>query len=126
MPANENKGSGHGKARPRKNGRHERNAGQDRRRRKPRVENTVAIIDRLLLAPVQTTLNGKTAQMTALEAIIYQLLQKQLGGDAQAGRVLLKYEELVTHEDEKRLDLRFIDTDYTRSFAGDPLESSHG
>ena len=115
------------KALGRKKRRRRRTAGQgaQRRRQKPRREITLAIIDRLLLAPVQTSLNGKVTRITVLAAIMYQFLQKEVAGDARAGRALLKYEELARHGVENRLELEFIDSDYTRSLAEDQPESRH-
>jgi hypothetical protein len=90
------------------------------------LESTLAIIDRLLLAPVQTSLNGKPTRITVLAAIMYQLLQKELAGDARAGRALLKYDELIKHGADKRLEIEFIDSGYTHSLAGDRPESRDG
>ena len=87
----------------------------DHYRGKLRTESTVAIIDRLLLTPVRTNLNGKESMITALEAIMYQLLQKEMAGDAKASRVLLQYGELVNHRADRRLEITFVDSDYTQS-----------
>jgi hypothetical protein len=116
-----------GKARGSKKRRRRRTGGQGaaRPRQKPRRESTIAIIDRLLLSPVQTSLNGKVTRVTILAAIMYQLLQKELAGDPRAGRALLKYEELARHGVDNRLELEFIDSDYTRSLAEDQPECRH-
>lgn len=116
-----------GKAPGRKKRRRRCAAGQGarRRRQKPPRESTLAIIDRLLLSTVQTRLNGKVTRITVLKAIIFQLLQKELAGDARAGRALLKYDELARHRVDNRLELEFIDSNYTRSLAEDQPESRH-
>lgn len=111
-------------------GRKKREGGNARRDSRPRGrkakrESTLAIIDRLLLAPIRTSLNGKETRITVLEAIIYQLLQKEIAGDTRASRALLKYEELAKRGANQRLEIEFVDSDYTRSLAED-LESHHG
>jgi hypothetical protein len=78
------------------------------------------MIDRLLLAPVQITLNGETIKVSALEAIMYQLVQKVMSGNARAFRVLLKYQEFANRHAEKKLELTFVDSDYTRALATQP------
>lgn len=116
-----------GNAPRRKKRRRGRAAGQgaQRRRQKAQPESTLGIIDRLLLSTVQTRLNGNVTRISVLEAIISQLIQKELAGDAHAGRALLKYEELARRGVNNRLELEFIDSDYTRSLAADQPESRH-
>jgi hypothetical protein len=81
------------------------------------------MIDRLLLAPVQTTLNGKPKKITALEAIIYQLLRQEQAGDTKASAALLKYEDLVRCGPGKGLAILVADT---QSLDLDPSEASNG
>lgn len=92
-------------------------SGNPRRRKRKRPESTVSIIDSLLLTPVQITVNGETKKASALEAIIFQLLQKVMAGNGRATRALLKYQEFASLNLEKKLELTFVDTDYTRAFA---------
>ena len=108
--------------------RRRRTAGQGAQRPggKAKRASTLVIIDRLLLTPVQTSLNGKETRITALHAIMYQLLQKEIVGDTRASRALLKYEELAKQGAEQRLEIEFVDSDYTRSLADDQLDSHHG
>jgi hypothetical protein len=82
-------------------------SGNSRRRKPKRPESTVAIIDRLLLAPVQITLNGETKKVSALEAIVFQLLQKAMSGSGRAFRALLRYQEFASHNLEKKLELTY-------------------
>jgi hypothetical protein len=90
-------------------------------RRKPQQEGTLAIIDRYLLARVRVTLNGEVIWITALEAIMYQLIKKERAGDIRAGRVLMGYEDLANRSTAKRLELKFDD-----SLTKDPEESGDG
>ena len=71
----------------------------------------------MLLAPVQITVNGEPKKATALEAIVFQLLQKAMAGSARASRALLKYQEFACQNLEKKLELTFVDSDYTRALA---------
>jgi hypothetical protein len=92
-------------------------SGNPRRRTPKRPESTVATIDRLLLTAVQITLNGETKKVSPLEAIVFQLLQKAMSGNGRAFRALMKYQEFANLNLEKKLELTFVDSDYTRAFA---------
>jgi hypothetical protein len=86
------------------------------RHRKPKIrESAVETIDSLLLAPIQITLSGETKTVSALEAIILQLIQKSMAGNSRASRVLLRYQEFANRNLEKKLELTFVDSDYTRA-----------
>jgi hypothetical protein len=90
---------------------------------KPKLaESLLAIIDRLLLAPMPITLSGEPKTVSALEAIMLQLMQKAMAGSARAYGVLLKYEEFAHCNLEKRLELSFVDSDYTRAVSGPPSD----
>ena len=49
-------------------------------------------MDRLLTRRVPVSVNGQAKQVSGLEAIVLQLMQKEMAGDARAGRILLKYQ----------------------------------
>jgi hypothetical protein len=76
-----------------------------------------AIIDRLLLNPVTITFNGQQRVVTAIEAIVLQLLRKAMEGDARARRLLLKYQRFARQSAKTRLEIKFLDSDYTQSLA---------
>ena len=80
-------------------------------------ENMIAVIDRLLFNPVTITFNGKQTVVTAIEAIVLQLLRKAMEGEAGARRVLLKYQGFARQSAKTPLEVRFLDSDYTRSLA---------
>jgi hypothetical protein len=92
-------------------------SGNPRSKKPKQPESTVAIIDRLLLESVQTTLNGEPKKIPALEAILLQLVQKAKSGSERAYRTLLKYQEFASQNLEKKFKLIFVETDYTRGFA---------
>jgi len=77
----------------------------------------IAVIDRLLLNPVPITVNGEQRTVTALEAIVLQLLRKGMEGSAGARRVMLKYLEFASQSAKNRLEITFLDSGYTQSLA---------
>jgi Family of unknown function (DUF5681) len=115
-----------GYGRPPRETRWKKGQSGDPRHRKPkRLESTVAIIDRLLLTPVQISLNGETKKASALEAIVFQLLQKAMSGRGRAIRALLKYQEFANRNLERKLELTFVESDYTRAFSTQPSSSDN-
>ena len=93
-------------------------------RRRAHSESAVETIDRLLLRPVDLTENGVARRVPALEAIILQLWAKEIAGDPRALRTRLKYEELARRERPTGVEIRFVDSDYTRALF--PEGSSKG
>ena len=93
-------------------------SGNPRRRRSKPPESTVATIDRLLAAPVPITFSGETKRVPAIEAIVLQLLQKEMAGNARAARTLLKYREFAAQNDEKQREVIFVESDYTKALSG--------
>jgi len=77
----------------------------------------LAIIDGLLQRKVRVVRNSKEQDMTAFEAIIHQLIQKENAGDAHASRVLLKYEQLARQEVRPSQHIFFADDPYSRRLA---------
>ena len=73
----------------------------------------LATLDHLLLRKLRSSFNGEEREITALEAIIHQLMQKEAAGDDRASRVLLKYEELARQGLEAAPQIAFVDSDYT-------------
>lgn len=90
------------------------------------AESTLAIIDRLLMTPIKVTQDGQNTKITALTAIMRQLLKEEAGGKASASRVLRRYRQLVRRAEERRPEIVFADTDYSRSFASAPREPANG
>jgi hypothetical protein len=77
----------------------------------------VASVERLLLAPVRLAIDGELTQVPALEAIVLQLLQKAMAGNMRAARALKKYKEFARQNMERKLDLTFVESAYTRAVA---------
>jgi hypothetical protein len=42
-------------------------------------------------------------------------MQKEMAGNLRAGNALLKYEEFAARRSERKLELHFVEDDYTRS-----------
>jgi hypothetical protein len=100
---------------------------KSRRRRPPtRGEGTLEIMDRLLARRVSISLSGQAKQVTASEAIVLQLMQKTMAGNARACRALLKYQEFASSRSNKSAELRFVESDYTRAVANSFSRSDGG
>jgi hypothetical protein len=95
----------------------------DPRGRKPRAaESAVQTIDKLLAQPISVTLKGEAKKIPALRAILLRLQQLAVSGSARACRVIHKYEAFASKNAVKKLELAFIDSDYTRAFSKFPTE----
>jgi len=75
------------------------------------------MIDRLFLKPVTITENGEEKRVSTLEAIFLQLWHKEIAGDRRASDVRLKYEAFARANSEIRVEMIFLDNDYTRALA---------
>ena len=80
-------------------------------------ENMTAVIDHFLFNPVTITFKGQQMVVTAIEAIVLQLLRKAMEGEARARRALLKDQGFARQSAKVRLEVRFLDSDYTQSLA---------
>jgi hypothetical protein len=100
--------------------------GKRKRAKKLKRDSTLAVVNRLLLAPVRTSLNGRQVKITALEAIVYQLLRAEAAGDVRASAVLLKYMGLAKRDSGKRPLIVFADSDYSQSVASYQPSNSDG
>ena len=91
-------------------------------KRKPqaRPPSTFAIMERLLSSPVPITISGAAARVPALEAIILQVMQKAMAGNARAFRMLADYQELASKRGSGPASLHFVENEYTREVARDP------
>jgi hypothetical protein len=67
------------------------------------------------LQPIKFIEGGETRQVSTLEAILLQLWRKELLGDQRALKVRLQYQELAIRNSKPKLQLTFVDNDYTRS-----------
>ncbi|MBR1267664.1 hypothetical protein JQ629_09105 [Bradyrhizobium sp. AUGA SZCCT0222] len=92
------------------------NSRKDRARNKP-DESQLSVIERLLRAPVAAVKDGQPERMPALQAIMFQLVQRSLAGDKKAERTRQKFEEFAKRNSAAELEVVFVDNDYTTAFA---------
>jgi hypothetical protein len=84
----------------------------------------VEMIDGLLSGPIDIVENGVTRRVSTLEAIILQLWRKEVSGDRRALSVRLKYQEFARQNAKQRVEITFVDSDYTRALAGGSTAST--
>ena len=108
IPPDDNK-VGYG--RPPKKHRWKKGQRANNSRKRKRTENLLELVDRLLLSPVELVLNGESETIPALVAIISQLQLKEMTGNVQASKVLLKYRVLASQHGERELQLIFKDNE---------------
>jgi hypothetical protein len=92
-------------------------SGNPERRHPKRVQTTVELIDKLLLKPIEITVDEKSRRVTTLEAILFRLWQKEVLGDARALKIRLKYQEFARQHTKPRIETVFVDNEYTAAFA---------
>jgi hypothetical protein len=101
-------------------------SGNPRKIRPKREESAVSLIDRLLVTSVKIVKNGIPTKMPALNAIMYQLLQKSLSGNKKAERALREFEAFASRNMTKRFDIVFVDNEYTAAFSASQPEKNNG
>jgi Family of unknown function (DUF5681) len=95
-------------------------SGNPRRQHPARSKSTVEMIDKFFLKPVEVTVDGETKVISTLEAIVMQLWLKEVSGDQRALKVRLKYQEFAKQNSEPKLEVIFVDDDYTGALASVP------
>jgi len=81
-----------------------------RRCRSTDHESTLAILERLLSRRLSISVSGEPTRLSATEAIVLQLMQKAMSGNARAWRALLKYQEFANSRSNKSAELRFVES----------------
>ena len=87
------------------------------RRRRVRQQSAFEIMERLLGRRVPMNVNGEAKQVSAIKAIMFQLMQKEMAGAARAGRILLKFQEFANRPSNKSPQLQFVENAYTRAIS---------
>ena len=87
--------------------------------------NTVSLIDRRLIASVKIVKNGVQTKIPAINAIMYQLLQKSLAGNKKAERALREFEAFASRNMTKRTEIIFVGNDYTTAFSASQFEDDN-
>jgi hypothetical protein len=116
-----------GYGRPPKRTRWKKGQSGNRERQYPaRSKSTVEMIDAFFLKPIKVTVDGETKAISTLEAIVMQLWLKEVSRDQRALKVRLKFQEFARQNSEPRLEVIFVDSDYTRALAGVPPVTDTG
>jgi hypothetical protein len=101
-------------------------SGSRRQRRPANSQGTSEILDKLLTRRMSISLSGQATQVSVLEAIVLQLMQEAMAGNARAWQAILKYQEFAHHRSGKSPELKFEENNYTRAFAKSFGENSDG
>jgi hypothetical protein len=96
------------------------------RRQDARQQGTLEILERHLARRISITVTGDSKQVSVLEAIVLQLIQKTLLGSERACRTLLKYQAFANRRTAKSTKLRFAESEYTRALAKFSSENNDG
>jgi hypothetical protein len=75
---------------------------------------------------VSISVSGQAKRVSTSEAIVLQLMQKAMSGNARAWRALLKYQEFANSCSDKSAELRFVESDYTQAVAKSSSKSADG
>jgi Family of unknown function (DUF5681) len=90
-----------------------------KRKSRLRQQSTLEIMERLLTSSVPITVGGTATRVTALEAIILQVMQKAMAGNGRAFRMLADYQELASKRAGGPAPLCFVENDYARMVTED-------
>jgi hypothetical protein len=86
-------------------------------RKSQRPRRLIEIIDDVLLMPITVVEDGLVRQVPAVEAILLQLLRKELSGSRRALVVRLGYQRMAREHAERTLAIRFVDGEYTQALS---------
>ena len=106
-----------GYGRPPKKNRYKKGQSGNQGRHFRRRRNPVDWLEKLLLKLVEITLDGETRKITTLQAIVMGVSLKAVSGDRRARALLLKFKAFATRNSDQKLDVVFVDDDYTRALA---------
>jgi hypothetical protein len=96
-------------------------SGNPKRRYPKRKDGTVELITKHLLKPVEITVGETSRKVTTLEAILHRLWLKEIAGEPRALKIRLKFEEFARQFAKSRVEVVFVDNEYTAAFAAIPL-----
>ena len=112
-----------GYGRPPKRTRRKKGEGTNRGLRyRKRPESAADMLTRLLVKPVEITVGGETKKVPTLKAILLQLWMKEMSGDPRALSTRLKYQQFAQQQSKPRLELEFIESEYTQALAASVTE----
>jgi hypothetical protein len=112
-----------GYGRPPKRTRRKKGEGANRGLRyRKRLESGAEMLTRLLVKPVEITMGGETKKVPTLKAILLQLWMTEMSGDPRALNIRLKYQKFAQQHSIPRLEVDFLESDYTQSLAANLTE----
>jgi hypothetical protein len=79
------------------------------RRRSRRSQSTLEIMEALLERRISITVNGEPKRLSALQAIMFQLLQRASAGTGRAMRTYHQYDEFAARRSSSSTELQFDD-----------------
>ncbi len=92
-------------------------SGNPKRRYVTRRNSSVEWTSKLLGKPVEITLYGVTTKIPTLEAIVTVVSLRALAGDPRALALQMKFKEFAARRSQSKVQIEFVDNDYTRSLA---------
>jgi hypothetical protein len=95
-------------------------------RSSPRSISRAEMIDKSLLTMVKITVNGDSKRVAVLEVILEQLWNKGIAGDLRAMAVYFRWLELAPEVAERKVQITFADSEYTRAFTAQSSAESSG
>jgi hypothetical protein len=91
--------------------------GNPMRKRPPRVESELEMIDRHLMSRTTLTFKGEKRSMTKLEALALRVSNMEIAGNPRATRLRFRLERLDRATLSGGVEIQFEDNDYTRNLA---------
>jgi hypothetical protein len=92
-------------------------SGNRKRQYERRKLSAPELIEKELAALIPITGADGDRNVSKLEAILLQLNQKMLLGDRRALSVLMKFEALAARDSEQKVQLEYLDNDYSKSLS---------
>jgi hypothetical protein len=91
------------------------------RRRSRRSQSTLEIMEGLLERRISISVNGEPKPSSALQAIMFQLLQRASAGNGRAMRTYQQYDEFAARRSSRSTELQF-DGDLDGRVAESPVK----
>ena len=89
--------------------------GNPKRRYPARRLSALDFLEKQLADSVPITSEDTDSKISKLEAILLQLYRKMLSGDRRALAVWLKYAKFFAQNSETKVEIEFVENDYTRA-----------
>jgi hypothetical protein len=96
------------------------------RKRPPKEETELEMIDRHLMEQTTLTIKGQKRSMTKLEALVLRVSNMEIGGNTAATKLRIRLEKLERTSMSLGAEIQFEDNEYTKSLSwvGDKEENT--